>query len=201
MTMNSSAIRCRREMMDRKEKPENIIIIEEFDGKYKINEGYRPIAAALKEKFKELEYVPVDNIIFIDNTETKKKKNNSIVFAQVGKIPDKWIDIIYQFTGKLYRFMIEVFKENTAEMSREQMVALIYHELRHIQLVQKRNGPEISIVSHEVNDWINMIEGLGLDWNHTTEDIPDLLDETVNWDNIMGPMNLFQDNPQLRIVK
>jgi len=177
------------------------IKIEDFVGKYRINESYRPIAEALKEKFKELEYVPVSSIIFIDNTETKKKKNNTIIFAQVGKVPDKWKDIIYQFTGKFYSFMIEVFKENTAEMSREQIIALIYHELRHIQLVTKKNGSEITIVSHEVNDWLNMINRLGLYWNSTDNNIPDLLDQEVNWDNIMGPMNLFQSNPPLRIVK
>ena len=187
--------------MNNKEERNDIIIVEDFCGKFQINENYRPIAEALKNKFQELEHVPVNDIIFIDNTETKKKKNSSIVYAQVGKVPDKYRDIIYQFTGKYFGFMIEVFRENTAEMSREQIIALIYHELRHIQLVIKKNGSEITIVGHEVNDWLNMIEKLGLDWNSTKSNIPDLLNENINWGNIMGPMNLFQDNPPLRIVK
>lgn len=174
---------------------------DDFAGQYKINVDYRPIAEALKEKYKELEYVPVSSIIFIDNVETKKKSKNSIVFAQVGKVPSKWADIIYQLTGTYYSFFIEVFKENTAEMSREQIIALLYHELRHIQLVEKKNGYEITIVNHEINDWINMIDKLGHNWNSTNNNIPDLLDKNINWDNIMGPMNLFQDNPQLRIIK
>lgn len=37
----------------------NIIAVDEFGGKYFINEFYRPIAEALQEKFKELKYVPV----------------------------------------------------------------------------------------------------------------------------------------------
>lgn len=177
------------------------IVVEDFCGKFQINENYRSIAEALKNKFQELEHVPVDRIIFINNTETKKKVNNSIVYAQVGKVPDKYKDIIYQFTGNHFNFIIEVFKENITEMSRNQIIALIYHELRHIQLVIKKNSSEITIVGHEVNDWFNMIDKLGLDWNSTKNDIPDLLNENINWDNLMGPMNLFQDNPPLRLVK
>lgn len=187
--------------MSEEKKLNDIIIIKDFEGKFVINENYRPIAEALKDKYQELEHVPIQSIIFIDNTETKKKVNNSIVYAQVGKVPEKYKDIIYQFTGKYFGFMIEVFKENTAEMSREQIIALIYHELRHIQLVIKKNSSEITIVGHEVNDWLNMIEKLGLDWDSTKNGIPNLLNENINWDNILGPMNLFQSNPPLRIVK
>jgi hypothetical protein len=187
--------------MDNAKENNDIISIQDFAGKFVINENYRPIAEALKNKFQELEVVQVNSIIFIDNTETKKKINNSIVYAQVGKIPEKYKDIIYQFTGKYFSFMIEVFKENTVEMSREQMIALIYHELRHIQLVRKKNSAEITIVSHEVNDWLNMIEKLGVNWNNPKSDIPNLLDNNINWDSITGPMNLFQDNPPLRLIK
>lgn len=80
----------------------SLIAVDEFNGKYKINEDYRPIAKALKAKFKELEYVPVENILFIENTEDKRKVNNSIVHAQISKLPGKWEDIIYQVTKKQF---------------------------------------------------------------------------------------------------
>ena len=180
----------------------NIIVIKDFNGKYKINEHYRPIAEALKEKFKELQYVPVKNILFIENLEDKKKKSNSIIYAQVSKVQGKWMDIIYQFTGQYFEYMLEIFKENTVEMSREQMIALIYHELKHIQLVKTPDGSKIDIVNHDVEDWTIMIEKLGSNWNSTKSDIPDLLDEGVDWDSITGPsMNIFHDNPPLRLVK
>jgi len=180
------------------EEQKNIIVIKEFNGKYKINQNYLTIAEALREKFKELQFVPVNSILFIENLEDKKKNKNKIVFAQISKVPEKWEDIIYQTTGKKFMYMLEIFKENTSEMSREQMIALIYHELHHIQIIDG----EFKLVGHDVEDWTNMIEKLGVNWNSTKSDIPDLLDEDVDWDSITGPaMNIFHDNLPLRLVK
>ena len=178
-----------------------IVTVEEFNGKYKINEDYRPIAETLKAKFKELEYVPVKNILFIENTEDEKKKNNSLVYAQISKMPGKWEDIIYQVTKKRFEYTLEIFKENTIMMSREQIVALIYHELKHIQLVQTKDGSKIDIVSHEVEDWLNMVEKLGLNWATTKGSMPNLLDEHINWESIEGPNNLFPAETSPKLVK
>ena len=183
------------------EAQKSIITVQEFNGKFKINENYRPIAKSLKAKFDELMYVPVTNILFIENLEDERKKNNSIVHAQISKVPAKWEEIIYQVTGKHFDFMMEIFKENIQHMSREQIVALIYHELRHIQLVQTKDGSKIDIVSHEVEDWINMVEKLGLNWATTKGQIYDLLDESINWESIEGPMTLFPSETSLKLVK
>jgi len=181
---------------------QSIIAIEEFSGKYKINENYRPIAEALVEKYDELKYVPVKNILFIENTEDKRKKNNSIVYAHISKLPGKWEDIIYQITKKNFEYMMEIFKENTMQMSRTQIIALIYHELKHIQLVKSDQGPKIDIVRHDVEDWFNMVEKLGVNWAASTKGhIPNLLDKDINWENIEGPANLFPAEPSLRLVK
>ncbi|MFZ3172055.1 MAG: putative metallopeptidase [Carboxydocellales bacterium] len=179
----------------------DIIAVEEFNGKYKINEDYRPIAEGLFAKFKELEYVPVKNILFIENTEDKRKKNNSIIYAQISKMPGKFEDIIYQVTKKHFEYMLEIFKENTLQMSRQQIIALIYHELKHIQLVRTPDGPKVDIVRHDVEDWFNMVEKLGVDWASTKGQIPNLLDENINWESIEGPDNLFPAETSLKLVK
>lgn len=183
------------------EAQKNIIAVDEFNGKYKINEDYRPIAEALFVKFKELEYVPVKNILFIENTEDERKKNNSIVYAQISKMPGKWKDIIYQTTRRHFGYMLEIFKENTRLMSKEQIIALIYHELKHIQLVPSKDGPKIDIVRHDVEDWFNIVEKLGVNWASTKGQIPDLLDGNINWESIEGPANLFPAETSLRLVK
>lgn len=180
---------------------QNIIAVDEFNGKYKINENYRPIAEALHAKYEELMYVSVKNILFIENTEDKRKKNNSIVYAQISKMPGKWEDIIYQITKKHFEYMLEIFKENTASMSRPQIIALIYHELKHIQLVKSDQGPKIDIVNHDVEDWFNMVEKLGVNWAITKGHIPNLLDKDVNWESIEGPANLFPAETSLKLVK
>ena len=175
-------------------KPENIIVVDTFTGRYFINEAYRPIAKALTEKYEELSHISVNNILFIENTNTAKKKSGSAIFAQIGTIPEKWEEIIYQTTGKKFYYMMEIFKVNVFAMSREQIVALIYHELRHI-------GPDGKLIGHDIEDWSNMVEKLGVNWGTTFASIPDLLDEDIDWDSIDGPTTLFPAETTLKVVK
>jgi len=179
----------------------NLVVVDEWSGKYFINEYYRPIAEKLVEKFPELKYAPVKNILFVENTEDERKKSHKTVFAQISKIPGRWEQIIQQMTGKQFEYMIEIFKENVAGMSREQIVAVIYHELRHIQLTMDGDSPKIDLVGHDIDDFINMIEKLGANWPNTRARIPDLLDDSItNWDSIQGPPTLFPES-NLRVVK
>lgn len=179
-----------------------LVVVDEYSGEYFINEAYRPIAEQLKKKFfDDLKWAPIQNILFVDRQETKQKHAGKIVCAQVSKISTKFQHIIYQLTGKQFAFMIEIFKANTAHMTRAQIVALLYHEMRHIQLVSTENGSSIQLVGHDIEDWSNMIEKLGVDWNSTKRPIPDLLDDSItNWDSIEGPMTLFPES-NLRLVK
>lgn len=176
------------------ENTNELIQVEEFTGKYFINEAYRPVAQALIKKYKEIKHIIVNEILFIEDTESKKKKNGQIVFAQIGLIPDKWDDVIYQLTGRRFGYMMEIYKLNISMMSREQIYALIYHELRHID----RDG---KLVGHDIEDWINMIEKLGADWGSTRASIPNILDGDVDWESITGPATLFPAETTLRVVK
>ena len=160
---------------------------------YSINEFYRPIAFALQEKFEELKDAPINNILFVDNLESKKKTGGKVVFAEIGKVPGKWQEILFQTTGFHFEFIFTVYKENTANMSRAQIVALIYHELRHIQ-----NG---QLVGHDIEDWYEMYSKLGHNWATTMGDIPDLLSDRVDWDKIDGPPALFTFDGRPRALK
>lgn len=79
---------------------------------------------------------------------------------------------------------MEFFKQNLQDASKQQIIAVVYHELRHIS----RDG---EIVAHEIEDWDIMYNKLGHDWMSKYQDIPDLLDPLVEWDNILQP-NLFR---------
>ena len=173
---------------------ESIITVNEFTGKFLINESYRPIAQTLVKKYEELKHIAVDSILFVEDTESVKKAKGQIIFAQISTIPEKWSDIVYQTSGQPFDYLLEIFKINTAMMSREQIVALIYHELRHI-------GTDGSIKGHDIEDWTNMVEKLGLDWANTKGSIPDLLAEGIDWESIEGPANLFPAETTLRVVK
>jgi predicted metallopeptidase len=172
----------------------NITVVNEFNGKFRINESYRPIAAALIKKYPELKHIAAESILFVEDTESLKKAKSQTVFAQIGTIPEKWSDIVYQTSGQPFEYLMEIYRLNTMQMSQEQIVALIYHELRHI-------GTDGKIIDHEINDWINMVEKLGVDWNVTKGSIPDLLDVDVDWESITGPATLFPAESTLKLVK
>jgi hypothetical protein len=176
------------------ENASKLIQVKEFNGKYFINEAYRPIAAALVNKFDEISHVIVEDILFVEDTTSVKKKQGRTIFAQVSQVPDKWNDIVYQLTGRHFDFMMEIYKINIYNMSREQVYALIYHELRHID----RDG---SIIGHDIEDWTNMIEKLGVDWNTTRNGIPNILDPDIDWYSITGPATLFPSESTLKLVK
>lgn len=176
-------------------EPQKIVVVEEWPGKWLINESYRPIAEQLCEKFKEISHISVNEILFIDDTESNKVSKGKRVFAQIGKIPAKWAEVLEQTTKRRYYYFMEIFKQNTEQLSREQLIAVIYHELRHI-------GTDGKLVDHEINDWINMIDKLGPIWAITKGEIPDLLDDKiVNWESITGPITLFPVESKLQVVK
>lgn len=173
---------------------QKMVVVNEFNGKYRINESYRSIAAALIKKYPELKHIAVESILFVEDTESLKKNKGQTVFAQISSIPEKWSDIVYQTSGQPFDYLMDIYKFNIMQMSREQIIALVYHELRHIAI-------DGSLKGHDIEDWTNMIEKLGVDWNVTQGVIPDLLADGVDWESIEGPANLFPAETTLRVVK
>lgn len=76
-----------------------------------------------------------------------------------------------------YYWVIETKNWYTKDMSREQIVALMYHELRHI-------GRLGELVPHNIEDWSNMIATLGTDWATSKSDIDDILADDFKWDEL-----------------
>lgn len=128
---------------------------------------YRPIAEKLVEKFEELKHVPVKKILFIEDMEWEKPDSL--------KPKKHWMARIKKATKELnamtgYEYILETRNYFIEQMSREQVVALIYHELRHID----HWG---DLVPHNIEDWSNMVATLGTDWATTKAPIKDILDD------------------------
>lgn len=169
-----------------------VVVVDEWSGKYVINDEYRPLANNLIRKYETLKHIPVGSILFLENTDSKGKNKNKVKYAQINKMPDKWQQIIKQLTGRYFGYYMEIYKRNTEKMSREQVIAAIYHELRHI-------GRDGEIIHHDIEDWADMYYHLGHDWATTKRVIPNLLDEGVNWDSIMVP-RLFYEPWQKQVM-
>lgn len=149
----------------------------EFD--YEIcNKKIKPIAEALIQKYRELQHIEPEKILFIVNYKNAGSKKQ-MVLAKTSRVSPKWAEILYQLGAHSYFFMIEFYAKTTATMDENQMVALVYRELRRI-------GPEGKILVPDVHDWWQILMGLGRKWFYPDNSCPNLLDDGVDWKKLMG---------------
>jgi len=177
--------------------PEAVTLsVKEWSGKWLINDAYRPIATQLCTKFdNEIGHINTRTVLFLDDRESKAITKGRKTFAATGKVPAMWNETIEQLTGWNFSHFIVFYKKNMELMSREQVCALVYHELRHI-------GLEGDLKPHHIEDWVEMIEKLGVNWAVTRASIPDLLDDSVvDWNDIQGPLTLFPEQANLSLAK
>ena len=149
----------------------------EFD--YEICNGrVKPVADQLIKKYEELRHIDSSKILFVVNHRSGGGKRR-IVLAKTTRVTDKWRDVLYQLGACSYFYVIEFIGKTTACLDENQMTALIYRELRMI-------GPEGQIVAPDINDWWQVLSGLGRHWFYPDSSCPNLLDENVDWRKLMG---------------
>lgn len=144
--------------------------------KYRFNEGYREIARALVDKFEELQHIQVERIAFVENVEDLKKRGDGVQHAGITKLSAKAAFV----AG--YDYIIELFTKVTAHWVREQYVAAIYHELRHI-------SPRGTVSrAHDVEDFDELLGAFGAHWAHPgAPAIADLLNQDFDWSHLQPP--------------
>ena len=108
-----------------------------------------PIAEGLINKYDELHHIDPDKILFVVNHKSAGSRKQMVL------------------------------AKTTAAMDENQMVALVYRELRRI-------SPEGEILSPDVIDWWQMLMGLGRKWYYPDNSCPNLLDDNVDWKKLMG---------------
>lgn len=137
------------------------------------NYMYTPITKKLIEKFEELRHINPDEILFLEDSKYTPKSAKNIWKARVKKAAKQ----LTEFTG--YRFIIETRKYFTEKMTQEQILVLIYHELRHID-------SDGSIQKHDIEDWNNIIATFGVGWDVAKKEIKDILsDNFEDWDMLL----------------
>ena len=152
----------------------------EFDYEI-VNKRMLPLAKQLIEKYDELKHIDPEKILFVLNHKAAGSKNR-IVLAHTSKISPLWTELIYQLTSapKLsYFYKIEFYARTTNSLDENQMIALLYSELRRI-------GPEGKIMTPDVHDWWQLVIGLGRKWFYPNESCANLLDDGVDWKKLMG---------------
>jgi len=155
---------------------------------------YRPISIRLIEKFEELKHISPQKILFIEDMHWEKPNSEK---------PKKyWVARMKKANKQLesmlgYEYILETRSYYTEKMQREQIIALVYHELRHIN----KYG---DIESHDIEDWDNMVATLGKDWATTEAQIPNLLDDYIRWDKLedrVRQINIFKDMSDIKFIE
>lgn len=147
------------------------------------NYFYRPIAEKLVLKFKELKHIKPQKILFIEDMIFESKSGKVTWIAKIGKTNKHFKAL----TG--YEYICQIRNYYVERMSKEQIVALIYHELRHI-------NTDGELIKHDIEDWNNMIATLGTDWATTEAEIKNILEDDFDWEELRGnnrQLNMFDD--------
>ncbi len=153
---------------------------------------YRPIARQLVNKFEELVHIKPEKILFIEDIDWEKPDSLKPKRHWIARI-SKTNNQLHAMTG--YDYILETRSYFVERMSKEQLVALLYHELRHIDVYG-------DLISHDVEDWENQVATLGKDWATTQAQIIDILDEDFeSWkelEKVATQLNMFD---KIRAVK
>lgn len=147
--------------------------LPEPSDRYQANEGYRSIARALVERFASLRHIALGTVLFVDDLEGRPGSNGRLRTVKVQKLSP----LLSWLTG--WEFVVTVFKQHTADFSRQQLIAMLYHALRHI-------GPDGKLTGHDIEEWADLYAALGADWATTQRSIPDLLGSDIDWTAVKG---------------
>lgn len=95
----------------------------------------------------------------------ERKGGEKIIFADCRKVQEV-------FRAYLpFDFIITFYNRNTGMLSDNQLQVLMFHELRHIALGDRG----FKVRPHDVEDFAEILEKYGLDWNQPGKEIPDIL--------------------------
>lgn len=121
---------------------------------------YKKIGERLLRKLPELAYInnSAVKVVFLSSDE-EKKKNYKTILADCAKVTER-----YTWCCP-YDFMITVYEPNVVGLNAKQMEILIQHELQHIGINSEGNEDKFYIVPHDIEDFRNIIDQYGLDWN------------------------------------
>lgn len=139
---------------------------EQFSMSFEIEE----LADSVIDAMTDLSYIRETGVkvgYMVSNKE--KTSRGKTIYADCEKVKPKNRKFIP------YDFLITVYAPNVKLLTKNQMKALLYHELLHIGVEVDKNG-EVKhyIVPHDVEDFRKITDRFGLDWCEVGADIDDI---------------------------
>lgn len=125
----------------------------------------RYLATKIINRYPEFNFIKEFNIKIGYVISQQRKSGEKVTYADCRKVQDvfqAWLP---------YDFIITFYERNTGFLNENQIKVLMYHELKHIGIGEKG----LKIVPHDIDDFTDILEKYGLDWNKIDKELPDIL--------------------------
>ena len=145
----------------------------------------KDIIEKLCEKYPDELWAVRPKTIITLGVENKKRPESSTKLASVTPLKSA-TKALMMINNVNARYVIELFWNDWNEWNNAQKIAVIFHELIHIDHEVGKT------VKHDVEDFRMIVDKLGVDW-FNDKDLPNLLVEKVDFDLSMRP-NVPEDS-------
>ncbi len=125
----------------------------------------RILANKIIKHFPEFGFIREWNVKIGYVVSQERKNGEKMIFADCRKVQEV-------FKAYLpFDFIITFYERNTGFLNENQQKILMLHELRHITMGEKG----LKLRPHDIEDFSDILDKYGLDWNHNGKELPDIL--------------------------
>ncbi len=123
------------------------------------------LANKIINRYAEFNFIKEWNVKIGYVISQEKKQGEKIVYADCRKVQEAYRAYLP------YDFIITFYERNTGFLNDNQLKILMFHELKHIGM-----GPKgLKISPHDIEDFSDILDKYGLDWNNFGKELPDIL--------------------------
>jgi len=124
-----------------------------------MSELYSRLAEEVIREHIDLQWIRKSDIsIGYVESDREKKSSGGLVLGECFLVKDPWSAYCP------HDFVIVVYAPNVAGLKETQLKILLYHELLHVDMDEKRGEPVYRVRPHDVEEFREVINQYGLDW-------------------------------------
>lgn len=129
------------------------------------SEKLKQLGEAIIDKFPELQFINIYGIKVGYVLSYENKSGQKITYADCRKLGEVYKAYLpFDFIVTFYYFNTELLNDNQKKI-------LMLHELKHIQV----NERGLSVRPHDIEDFKDILEMYGNEWNEFNKEVPDIL--------------------------
>lgn len=130
----------------------------------------KQLGEAVINRFSELQFINIYGIRIGYVLSYENKTGQKIVYADCRKLGEVYKAFLpFDFVITFYYFNTEMLNDNQKKI-------LMLHELKHIQI----NERGLSVKPHDIEDFKDILEKYGNEWNEFNKEVPNILGGEMN---------------------